>query len=114
MFGFWHASSPRSPSEAIRRAIGQAGLPSSVDSPSQLSVVESPGHYLGRKVMLVRVFDAVRAAQRALPVACFHDLDSHPSLILWSGHVERDGTVVIARCPHTVRIVHDTVRPAPF
>ena len=113
MFGFLHASSPRSPSEAICRAIGHDGLPP-VGSPMRLSVVESRGRYLGRKVTFVRVFDSARAAQRALPVTCFHDLDSHPSLILWSGHVERDGTVVIVRCPHTVRIVHDTVRPAPF
>jgi hypothetical protein len=62
-------------------------------------VVESHGRYAGRNVRYVRVFDPVRAAELAVAVQRFSDLDSYPSLVLWSGHVERDGLVAITRTP---------------
>ena len=43
-----------------------------------LRVVESRGRYSGRKVLFVRVFDPARAAERAVVVQRFRDLDAHP------------------------------------
>lgn len=97
MFGFLRTPAPRSPSAAIRHVVDQAGLPADVSHASKLQVVESRGRYSGRKVLLVRVFDPARAAQSAVVVRRYGDLDPFPSLVLWSGHVERDGIVAITR-----------------
>lgn len=75
--------------------------PASSD-PSQFRMVESGGRYSDRKVTYFRVFVPVLAAQQSLEVRQFHDLDQHQGLIVRSGHVERDGTVVLTR-PVVVR-----------
>jgi hypothetical protein len=62
-----------------------------------LRVVESRGRYSGRKVLFIRVFDPVRAAECAVVVQRYGDLDEFPSLVLWSGHVESDGIVALTR-----------------
>lgn len=97
MFGFRRTPDSRSPSAAIAHVVEQAGLPTGVDHPSMLRVVESRGRYSGRKVLFIRVFDPARAAACAVVVQRFSDLNPYPSLVLWSGHVERDGTVAITR-----------------
>jgi hypothetical protein len=97
MFGFLRTPDPQSPSAAICHVVEQAGLPADVSHSSMLRVVESRGRYSGRKVLLVRVFDPARAAQSAVSVQRYRDLDPFPSLVLWSGHVERDGIVAITR-----------------
>ena len=97
MFGFLRAPAPRSPSAAICRVIEQSGLPAWISSPSMLSVVESRGRYAGRPVMFIRVFDPARAAEREVAIRRFSDLDTQPSLVLWSGHVDRDGLVALSR-----------------
>ena len=99
MFGFrrrsgQRRSGQRSPSAAIRRALERDGLPPGVQA-ATLGVFESRGTYSGRKVTYIRVFDPARAAERGLHVRAFGDLDAHPDLILRTGHVEQDGTVVI-------------------
>jgi hypothetical protein len=97
MFGFLRAPAPRSPSAAICRVIEQSGLPAWIGRSSMLRVVESRGRYAGRPVTFIRVFDPVRAAEREVVVQRFRDLDTQPSLVLWSGHVERDGLVALSR-----------------
>jgi hypothetical protein len=97
MFGFLRTAPPRSPSAAICHVIEQSGLPSWITSSSMLRVVESRGRYAGRAVTLIRIFDPARAAEREVVIRRFRDLDEQPSLVLWSGHVERDGAVVLAR-----------------
>ena len=97
MFGFLRTPVPRSPSAAISHVVEQAGLPADISHSSMLRVVESRGRYSGRKVLFVRVFDPARAAACAVVVQRFRDLDEFPSLVLWSGHVERDGIVAITR-----------------
>jgi hypothetical protein len=62
-----------------------------------LRVVRSGGRVSDRKVTFIRVFDPVRAAERALDVRSFRDLDAQPGLILKAGHIEPDGIVVITR-----------------
>jgi hypothetical protein len=60
-------------------------------------MVQSAGRVSDRKVTFIRIFDPVRAAERALEIRSFQDLDAQPGLILKAGHVERDGIVVILR-----------------
>ena len=97
MFGFKHTSGSRSLSKVMRRAIEKDGLPSGIESASMLRVVQSGGRVSDRKVTFIRVFDPVRATERALDVQGFRDLDAQPGLILKAGHIEPDGIVVIAR-----------------
>ena len=70
--------------------------------PAQYRMVESDGRYSDRKVTYFRVFVPVLAAQASLDVRAFNDLDQHQNLIVRSGHVERDGTVILTR-PVVVR-----------
>ena len=65
--------------------------------PAQLRMVESSGRYSDRKVTYFRVFLPVLAAQQSLDIRHFSDLDQYHGLIVRSGHVERDGTVVLTR-----------------
>jgi hypothetical protein len=97
MFGLFRKPAPRPLSEAIRRAIEKDGTTVPVSDPSQLRMVESGGRYSDRKVTYFRVFVPVLAAQQSLDVRQFNDLDQHQGLIVRSGHVERDGAVVLTR-----------------
>jgi hypothetical protein len=97
MFDFMRKSRSMSPSKAIRRALEKDGLPSGISSASMLRVVQSGGRVSDRKVTFIRVFDPVRAAERALDVRSFRELDAHLGLILKAGHIEPDGIVVITR-----------------
>jgi hypothetical protein len=98
MFGFMRRSGKRNRSAAIQRALERDGLPPGID-PAALGVVESGGSYAGRRVTYIRVFDPARAAERAVDVRAFGDLDGHPDLVLRMGHIEKDGTVVITWRP---------------
>jgi hypothetical protein len=42
-------------------------------------------------------FDPARAAACAVVIQRYRDHDEYPSLVMWSGHVERDGIVAITR-----------------
>ena len=97
MFDFMRGSGSRSLSKAIRRAVEKDGLPSGIGSATMLRVVQWGGRVSDRKVTLIRVFDPVQAAARALDARSFQDLDARPGLILKAGHIERDGVVVILR-----------------
>jgi hypothetical protein len=97
MFDFIRKSGPKAPSAAMRRALEKDGLPAGADAPDALRVIESRGSYSGRKVTYVRIFDPARAAAGAVDVRAYGDLDAHPDLVLWAGHVEHDGTVVLNR-----------------
>jgi hypothetical protein len=97
MFGFRRTEDPRSPSAAMSQIIERSGPPVGVGHASMLRVVESRGRYSGRTVRYVRIFDPTRAAEAAVVVRRYGDLDAHPGLVLWSGHVESDGTVAITR-----------------
>ena len=99
MFGFKRRSDVRSRCSAIRGALKRDGLLPEMDRAFSLGVLESRGSYAGRKVSYIRVFDPARAAERAVDVRAFGDLDGHPDLVLRMGHVEKDGTVVITWRP---------------
>ena len=99
VFGFIRRPGARSPSTAIRRAIEADGLPLGVDRPSALAVVERRGRHERRPVTCIRIFEPAWARALGIEVRAFDDLDAHPSLILKSGHIEKDGQVVIAARP---------------
>lgn len=94
----------------------------SVSNPSQLQMVELAGKYSDRKVTYFRVFDPTNPAQQTAGTQRYKDLDVFPGLVLRSGHVERDGTVILtrpagARAPTPVRtragrVVPDLDAPA--
>ncbi len=109
MFDFLRRPASRPLSDAIRLAIQKDGMTPGTTDPAQLRMVESGGRYSDRKVTYFRVFVPVLAAQQSLDVRRFNDLDQHQGLILRSGHVERDGTVVLTR-PVTVRMPSPAVR----
>jgi hypothetical protein len=95
MFGFPGRSGGRSPSAALLRALEADGLPPERVRALGLGVVEARGSYAGRAVTHIRVFDPVRAVESGLDVQTYGDLDAHGTLVLRTGHVERDGTVVL-------------------
>jgi hypothetical protein len=109
MFGLFRRSAPRPLSDAIQRAIQKDGLTPASNDPSQLRMIESEGRYSDRKVTYFRVFVPVLAAQQSLDVRRFNDLDQYQGLIVRSGHVERDGTVILTR-PVAVRAPANPLR----
>ena len=102
MLGFLHRSGMHYPSAAMVRALEAGGMPSGT-MVSTLGVAESPGTSSGRKVTYFRVFDPQRAVARSVNVLTRHayeDLNAHLDLVLRSGFIERDGTIVLyARTP---------------
>ena len=109
MFGLFRRPAPRPLSEAIRRAVEKDGMTPASSDPAQLRMVELGGRYSDRKVTYFRVFVPVLAAQQSLDVRRFNDLDQHQGLIVRSGHVERDGAVILTR-PVVVRAAERTTR----
>jgi hypothetical protein len=109
MFGLFRRSGPRPLSEAVTRAIEKDGSASAVVATAPLLMVESNGRYSDRKVTYFRVFDPALATQRSLDVRTFRDLDDAQGLIVRSGHVERDGSVVLTRAV-IVRAADSTIR----
>jgi hypothetical protein len=97
MFGFLRRSASRPISEAIRSAIEKDGKTTLAGDPSQLRMVEVGGRYSDRKVTYFRIFDPTSAAQQTLNIRRYQDFDVFPALVLRSGHVERDGTVVLTK-----------------
>lgn len=102
MFGFFRRPTSRPLTDAIRRAIAHDGMTAAVSNPSLLRMVESRGRYSDRKVTYFRVFDPATTAQRSMDMQRYQDFDVFPRLILRSGHVEKDGAVVLTR-PVVVR-----------
>ena len=109
MFGLFRRSVPQPLSDPIRRAIEQHGSTSSDGDASRLRMVELGGRYSDRKVTYFRVFDPSTTAECSLDVRGYADFNDHPGLVLRSGHVERDGTVVLTRAV-AVRAAEPTVR----
>jgi hypothetical protein len=84
------------PALALREAMVKDGLPTGID-PATLGVLEEHGHYAGRRVTYVRVYDALGATAAGLQPRGFADLDRHPELIMAAGPVEQNGAVVFTR-----------------
>jgi hypothetical protein len=97
MFDFFRRPDPRPLSDTIRRAIQSESVTGPHGDPSTLRMVELSGRYAGRKVTFFRIFDSTTAAQRSLNIRRYKEFDVFPGLVLRSGHLESDGTVVLAR-----------------
>ena len=79
MFNLFNRSRPRYPT--IRQALVQAGL-SAAGDPTRVALHEQHGQYAGRRVNFFRAFEP-----------------GHQDLLLGSGHVEREGVVVVNSWP---------------
>lgn len=77
----------------VRTAI-QDKLKISADELSHLRSVDRDGHYAGRNVRFIRVFDP-RVAGSAGPKVRFDELSKTPNAILFEGHIEKSGALVI-------------------
>jgi len=96
MFDLFRRSQSNLPSPSLARALEADGLPPSVSS-AQLAVVSEKGQYAGRGVNYFRVFDPRQTDEQGLKVRAYRDFDQRPELVLRSGHVERNGQVVVTR-----------------
>jgi hypothetical protein len=111
MFGFLRQSALRTPSAAMGQALQRAGLPLGLNL-TDLGVLEKRGSYSGRRVTFIRVLDRRSATEQAKrlgrPVR-YPDLDTSPELVVRSGHVEQDGTVVLhqSQAPTDPTSVHE-------
>lgn len=103
MFGLFRRSAPSPLTDAIRQAIQQDGHTPRAYDLAQLRMVESSGRYSDRKVTYFRVFDPASTAQRSLDIRRYRDFDELLGLVVRSGHVENDGTVVLTK-PVVVRV----------
>jgi hypothetical protein len=79
MFRVFNRSQPRYPT--IRQALVHSGL-SAAGDPTQVAVVEKHGQYAGRRVNFFRAVEP-----------------GHQDQLLGSGHVEREGLVVVNNRP---------------
>src|SRR3954468_7959292 len=79
MFNFFSRSQRQYPT--IRQALVQAGL-SAAGDPNRVAVLEKHGQYSGRRVNFFRAFEP-----------------GHQDLLLRTGHVEREGMVVVDSRP---------------
>jgi hypothetical protein len=96
MFGFFRKSGPQPASAGLSQALVTAGRASGTDV-AELRVFERRGTYSDRRVTYFRAFDPADVADRALTVAAYTDLDLYPELVLATGHLEKDGVVVLNR-----------------
>jgi hypothetical protein len=95
MFDFLRRSAePVAMTPAVAEALVTSGLPAGMDS-TALRMLQKRGAYSGRPVRYFRVFDPIRAAEQDVSPRTFADLDSHPDLVVGSGHLERNGAVML-------------------
>jgi hypothetical protein len=97
MFEFLRRSGGQGTSKAIVRALQADGL-SQLTDVSALTVVESPGSYSGRRVTFFHVLDPMRVADQSgggPKRLTYRDVAAYPDLVIRSGHLERDGRVVL-------------------
>ena len=103
MFGLFRRPAPRPLTDAIRQAIQRDGHTPVTFDPARLRMGESSGRYSDRKVTYFRVFDPSSTAQRSLDIRRYQDFDVFLGLVVRSGHVESDGTVILTK-PVVVRV----------
>ena len=109
MFGFFRRSASRPVSDEIARAIEDSKLTPVIGDPARLRMVQSRGRYSDRQVTYFRIYDPAETARRSLDIQRYRDLDAFQNLVLRSGHVERDGHIVVVR-PVAVQAAEAQVR----
>jgi len=98
MFSFLRRSQPTDSRGTIRQAVVDDRLESGLDLHT-LTVLERRGSYSGRPVNYFRVFNPTAATTAGVEPRRYEDLDSHPELVVGSGHTERGGVVVLTSRP---------------
>ena len=78
-----------------RRLVEDRGL--RAQATAALRMVRRRGTYSDRKVTVFRVIDPAAVSQAGVELRHFDDLDAHPPLQLHTGHIERDGQIVLNR-----------------
>lgn len=61
-----------------------------------LQCVARKGSFQAMPAKFIRIFDKAKARERGVIVKGYRDLDHHRDLVLFHGHIERDGTVHIS------------------
>jgi hypothetical protein len=96
MFNFFRKSHSHAPTKLIAQAMVKSGLAPGLD-PATLGVVEQRGSYSGRQVTYFRVYDPAGVGEQSIEIRAYTDLDGHPDLIVGSGHIEKNGALVLSR-----------------
>ncbi len=78
-----------------RRLVEDRGL--SNEAVASLRMVRQRGTYSDRTVTFFRVIDPAAVSQAGVAVRHFRDLDDRQALQLHTGHIERDGQIVLNR-----------------
>ena len=78
-----------------RRLVEDRGL--SKEAVAGLRMVQRRGTYSDRKVTFFRVIDPAAVSQAGVAVHRFGDLDDRQALQAHTGHIERDGQIVLNR-----------------
>ena len=107
MFSFLRRSRPSDSNGTIRQAV-VGDSPQSDLNPQTLAVLKRHGSYSGRPVDYFRVFILTTAETVRVQARRYEDLDTHPELVVGSGHIERGGVVVLTPRPSR----HATPTPA--
>lgn len=96
MWQFWERSGPVPLAGAVRLVLEQErGI--NIAGAAGLRMIAQGGHDADRPVTYFRVFDPAAIAETDGELRSYDDLDA--SLILHSGYIERDGTVVLNQQP---------------
>ena len=91
---FWQSPGVEPLSAKVRFIlIRERGL--SEDGTARLRMLSERGHYSDRPVTRFRVFDPEIAARANVAPRRYRDLSD--DLVLYTGHIEREGTIVLNR-----------------
>lgn len=92
MWKFWQRSEPAPLTESVRAVLARERQMSARDA-VELRMLTERGTYAGRPVTYFRVVDPAVVALNGVDLRHYRDLDARP--IAHSGHIERDGMVVL-------------------
>lgn len=93
---FWQQPTVELLSEPVRRRLA-ADHGVSEQASGGLRMIRRQGRYAERKVTYFRVVDPEAVRQAGVDLRAFGDLDAHQPLHLHTGHIERDGQIVLNR-----------------
>lgn len=94
MWKFWRRSPVMPVSERVRHLLAQERGVREQDA-VPLRMLEERGHYAGRAVRFFKVFDPATVAAEGAGLRRLADLQVRS--VLYSGHTERDGQIVLNR-----------------
>jgi hypothetical protein len=92
---FWDKSPRPLPGSVIDALVSQFSLTS--PALDKLSLLQKAGHFAGRAVRDIRVYDPALLGDGGATTKRFEDLQepSRRKAVLFEGHIEKEGTVVL-------------------